>query len=334
MSEDARAELAAAIAILRAHHMNRATLDWAAVEADAFAMAAHADTAAEAYPAIRYVIRRLGEHHTFLLSAAEAGAVRADRPEGSRAVVGDAALPSGREYAGRVAALTLPGHVGAAKSNRDYVLAVRAFLAAAAARGDCRILVDLRRNRGGNVWPMLNGVASLLGPPPFGYFLEADGTQTAWDTSKGWMAMAADGVPAAPRDLVDAQSALPVVVLVGGSTGSAGEFTAMAFEGRPNTRIIGEKTAGYVSVNKPYTLPDGAEIAVSIGWAADRLHRMHQAALVPDELTAPGAATWQAAMAWLKAQPCGPSRVTADRLARDGVSVPPAPSSSVLRPRA
>jgi C-terminal processing protease CtpA/Prc len=92
--------------------------------------------------------------------------------------------------------------------------------------------------------------------------------------------------------------------LLGAQTASAGEFTAIAFEGRPNTRFFGETTAGFVSTNSVAPLPDGAEIAVSTGYSTDRLHRPYRSAIVPDEATPRGQPTLDAAIAWLKRQPC------------------------------
>ncbi len=80
----------------------------------------------------------------------------------------------------------------------------------------------------------------------------------------------------------------------------------MAFEGRPHTRVFGEPTAGYVSVNTLAALPDGAHLALTTGTAQDRRHRDYRVAVVPDEQPPPGAPASRAARRWLTAQSCRP----------------------------
>jgi hypothetical protein len=44
--------------------------------------------------------------------------------------------------------------------------------------------------------------------------------------------------------------------------------------------------------------------AISVGWSADRLHRAYREALIPDEQSATGLPTVDAAVSWLKSQHC------------------------------
>jgi hypothetical protein len=78
----------------------------------------------------------------------------------------------------------------------------------------------------------------------------------------------------------------------------------MAFEGRGGTRFFGQPTAGYVTGNDLFPLPDGAEIALTTSGSQDRLHRKYRDRIVPDETTAPGPAVLAAGLAWLKTGPC------------------------------
>jgi C-terminal processing protease CtpA/Prc len=41
-------------------------------------------------------------------------------------------------------------------------------------------IVDLRGNLGGNMWPMLAGVAPLIDSRMMGSFVDADGKKTTW----------------------------------------------------------------------------------------------------------------------------------------------------------
>ncbi len=304
MSADATAELRAAIDILKTHHMDRAKLDWPKTEAQVFAMAKDAKSPADTYSAIRYIIEMLGEKHTFLQTADAFKAMTSDRQVGSAAPP-PFNPPEGMLLANRIAFLRVPWFLGNETNDRAYVAALRQALNRFAAGGICRYVVDLRGNSGGNMYPMLNGVKALLGRPPYGFWDTGGGARVPWTINDAPNPLNATSAPPAPyADAVAKLDDARVAVLVDNRTVSSGEFTAMAFEGRPHTRLFGEPTGGYVTTNAPYSLPDGARLLVSEGWATDRIGRPYRTAIVPDEETATGQATLDAALRWLKTQPC------------------------------
>jgi len=272
--------------------MNSAKVDWPSVEAHAYELVSDKSTASDAYPAIRFIIAQLGERHTSLSSADAVRAEMTDQPVGSARPF-RLTTPEGYVLSGNIGLITLKMEEGSPSDEAAYTQAAQTALKNFANRRVCRFIVDLRVNYGGNMYPMINGVAALLGMPPYGYWLDRDGKEgTAW-THLGETERKGDPL-----------SADPVAVLIDRDTVSSGEFTAMAFEGRTNTRIFGEPSAGYLTVNGIHFLPDGARLAVSSGWAADRLHRPYQTTIVPDEATPRGQATVDAAIAWLGKQHC------------------------------
>jgi C-terminal processing protease CtpA/Prc len=95
-----------------------------------------------------------------------------------------------------------------------------------------------------------------------------------------------------------------VAVLIGPMTGSAGEYTAMSFKGRSNTRFFGSPSAGYVTANHAAPLSDGAVIVMTGAWGIDRTGKKYLDRIEPDEDTGPGSAAIDAAVKWLSAQPC------------------------------
>lgn len=298
---DAKAELAAGIAILKAHHMNSGRIDWPVVETQANAMLGDKTAAAGAYPAIQYVIRQLGEKHTFLRPADGAKAQRTGKPVGNVRPP-DVTTPEGYSPADGIGLITLKTHLFSIAGDIAYAKAARDALATFSRAHICRYIVDLRGNGGGNVYPMLNGLQALLGQEPYLYSQDANGPEIPQTLANAPHLPVGDA--AADKRQRDFQGAAPTAVLIGRNTGSSGEFTAMAFEGRPHTRFFGEPTAGYLTSNGTYDLPDGAFLAVSKGWSTDRLHRSYRETITPDETTPPGQATMDAAIAWLKKQPC------------------------------
>ena len=298
---DAKAELAASIAILKAHHMNSGKIDWPAVEAQAQTMLGDKTKVTNAYPAIRYVIAQLGEKHTFLVSADAAKAQMTDRAVGN-ARAPDVNAPEGYLLVGGIGLVTLKFHHGSLADDIAYAKAARDALATFYRAHICHYIVDLRGNGGGNMYPMLNGLQALLGREPYLYSLDTGAPEAPERLSNApYMPIGDAAVAPSQRAL---QETAPVAILIDRNTGSSGEFTAMAFEGRPRARFFGEPTAGYFTANHHFDLPDGAFLAVSVGWSADRLHRSYHETIAPDEVTPRGQATLDAAIAWLKQQSC------------------------------
>lgn len=295
---DAKTELQVAIDLLKAKHMNSGKVDWPVVQAKAQAVLGDSTKPEEAYPAIRYVIAQLGEKHTSLRTADEWKALMTGVQVG-KAQPPDWQPPEGHLLEGEIGLLELKAIEASPADQLAYASAARSALRSFADRRVCRYIVDLRSNQGGGMYPMINGVEALLGKPPYGYWQAASGAPDSPWLSK----IGAFQYEVAPAEETD-QTKAAVAVLIDRQTKSAGEFTAMAFKGRPNTRMFGEKSGGFLTINAPAALPDGARLIISGGWATDRLRRSYRDVMVPDEVAPRGQATLDAAIAWLKKQPC------------------------------
>ncbi|MEI9990923.1 MAG: S41 family peptidase [Rhizomicrobium sp.] len=196
-------------------------------------------------PAIQFLIGSLGEKHTFLIGSARWKAMTYGETAGTARGAAFGMLPVTNLMRDRIGYLALPGHDGSAADDAAYVAVLRNALRRFRAEGICRYVIDLRGNGGGNMFPMQAGLASLLGKRPYGY----------WDVGAGFAPVAwldpekvprMDGTIAGPYVAAPAdQSRAVVAVLVDRRTASSGEATAIAFEGRPHTRFIGEPTAGF-----------------------------------------------------------------------------------------
>ncbi len=172
----------------------------------------------------------------------------------------------------------------------------------------CGWVVDLRRNTGGNMWPMLLGLAPLLedaggNAPRVGAFTTAD-SERSWFLHGGavWLEQ---------KNLLDVGAAAyrlrhpgaPVAVLFGPRTASAGEATALAFRGRANTRSFGQPTAGVSTGNRTELLPDGSALLVTGNVMVDRNGQGDGRKIAPDVVIGEGEDAAAAARDWLLAQP-------------------------------
>jgi C-terminal processing protease CtpA/Prc len=226
------------------------------------------------------------------------------RPDGGRLVAAIEAaahptdlLPEGR-LLGDVGYLELPVHLGRGEDEVEGAAAGEAYAAAAhrivrelEPRATNGWIVDLRRNRGGNMWPMIVAAGPLLGEGACCGFVSSLGTsQVAYRDGAAWQDGGSYGAAGFVADVPEARVAEPyrpaalprVAVLTSRYTGSSGEFVALCFRGRPGARSFGTPTAGVPTGNQTVPLPDGAMVMLTVCHGADRTGRTYDGPLAPD----------------------------------------------------
>lgn len=287
--------LEAAIALLRTHHINSASADWDRIAAEARRRNAAATDARDAYESIQYLIDALGERHTMLRMqpawTRPGAAPRESLP-----------LPASELIDGRFGLLRLPAFMGSPEEAERYQTVLRDAVAGLDRSGVCGWILDLRENRGGNMWPMLNGLDPLLGNGPFGSFRSPAGRLSHWVRTDRAI-VPAEAPSQRPSRIALRSADAPVAVLLGPSTASSGEMVAIALAGRSNVRSFGAPTAGFSTANRTFPLPDGAWLVITTSYARDRTGREYAGAMQPDEPVAPGEAK-AAARRWLASRPC------------------------------
>jgi len=292
MSETAKAMIDTAIKMTKQKALKAPEVNWASVEPMVRVSAAGAVTAADTYPAIRYLLGALGDHHSFLLPAGAAsdfksGAVQNPPPDVR-------AMPDKTGY------ISVPGYSGGeTASMKAYAVRTHELLAATVPSVSCGWIVDLRANPGGNMWPMLAGLKPFLGGTGLGSFEGRDGNGPKW--------IAGTAVGAEPPAALNVLENSWVAVLTGPRTASSGEAVTIAFRGRPRTRSFGQGTAGLSTANEGVTLPDGSMMLLTTAIELDRDGNKYGGVIQPDvnvPAAPAGTATdpvISAAAAWLRA---------------------------------
>ncbi len=287
--------LDSAIAIIRENALHAERADWRSLAATLAEQHGNDARAAEAaYPAIRQLLAALGDGHSLFIPPSEA------RQAGTSGAAKTA--PVVQLLDGGVGYILLPGFVGqgreAGRAFSQSIVAAMAGIAPAAAGG---WVVDLRRNAGGNMWPMMAAMRPLLDAGSTGGIRDRRGVFREWRDARPEY----DAGPA--LDLGDAR----VAVLLGADTASSGEAIAVAFHGRPHARSFGQPTFGQSTSNATYALPDGSRIAVTTAVDVDRNGVAFGGKLQPDEPVAPDDGgddrALAAAMAWLAGDAAGDS---------------------------
>jgi carboxyl-terminal processing protease len=167
-----------------------------------------------------------------------------------------------RRLRGRLGYVEVPGLIGGGGTfDHDAVAAIRK----ADDPATCGWVVDLRRNLGGNMWPMLHAVRPILGEGnPFTYRYG----KAPWAQDPVYMLKQPDPV---------------IAVLTSRLTVSSGELLTIAFRGPGSTRTFGEATSGLTTSNASIPLVDGAILVVAVSRPADRLGRTYTGPIEPDQ---------------------------------------------------
>lgn len=197
----------------------------------------------------------------------------------------DYQAPTGRLLDGGIGYLELPGLRSGPKAATygDTVHELLDRIDDGTLRG---CIVDLRRNTGGTVWPMLVGIGPLAGDGQLGAFASASGgADWSYDAALGSAKSASYELAkvAKPHPL---RADLPVAVLTGPLTAGAGEAIVVAFAGRARTRRFGEGTRGLPTSNTQVPLADGALLVLTVTVHADRTGTRYDDVIPPDETVA------------------------------------------------
>lgn len=278
-----RALFREALTAISRHALGRSGVDWER-EGEGWAVEVAEEGAVDtAYPAIEALLARLGDPHARLIPAA-----RGMREESPPADDGETShptiptVPTGQVLSGGVGYVLMPGcSAGEVEGLRRYAEAARAEIVRLHAAGVRGWVIDLRLNGGGNLWPMLLGLAPLLGEGPALATVAEDrgvahdaGVASQYGVSRehgAWidwgrgsqtqLAMTDSGPDPALWTGTDRD---PIAALIGPWTMSSGEALAIALLSRGASRTFGEPTAGLTTVTNSYPLSDGSVLVLPV----------------------------------------------------------------------
>jgi C-terminal processing protease CtpA/Prc len=263
MSAAAHAYLTRALDLLQHNSIDTGQVDWPKLRAEAFELAAEAQTSADTYPAIAQSIDQLHDPHTKFFAPAAASELfdQPTMPDGP---------PIGRILPGGYAMLTILAMTGNDQAVATYVRQGEQAVRDLDRSHPCGWIIDLRPDQGGNMWPMLTALAPLLTGPTLGYFVTASGQRIPWTLRSGQLFNGDRASIPQSNDYRLSRSEPPAAVLTGSLTASSGEATLVAFRGQPNIQTFGQPTTGLASANQQFTLNDGAVLLITVADDADR----------------------------------------------------------------
>ena len=236
-----------AVKLMNKHGLFAEGPAWEAARADA--LAANPATMDEAYDITRQALKVAGGKHSFIYTV--------ERQQQSAAEDKETALSVTLREDG-ILLITIPEFSGQTKDeNQRYALTVLDALPeegtpeAGTLKG---VVIDLRGNTGGNMYPMIAAIHRFL---PDDTILRFKSRKFSTPITKLFVLQSLD-----LREQM--RIICPVALLTDENTASSGEATLLCFRGLKNTRTFGAPTAGYASANKPYPMPDGSKLVLTI----------------------------------------------------------------------
>ena len=300
-AQAADAVLDKVIALARTQALNGDQPDWPAVEREAYARLAATPGEDGRTAAIRFVLASLKERHSVYYpprGAAAAANTRTARPHAVSAVPATT-VPIALAHLdeGATGRLTINSWSGGEEALAVAAGSVRHALIEALADSRCGVIIDIANNTGGNMWPMMAGIAPLYDEGVLESFQGRNGVRHPVRVQDGRM-LIGDVVRVAsiPEPLPRMPS--HIAVILGPRTMSSGEILAIGFKGQRNVRFFGRPSGGFTTSNHSYPLQNGGMLALTTAHILDRNGTIQQGPVLPDETTDQ---PLDAARAWLQA---------------------------------
>lgn len=278
--------------VMEAEAANARRVDWTRTRAEVLAAAGAAQSIPDAYPAIALALNLLDDFESHYRGADGRLIGPSPEPACQGILTETPTLPE------TIAYVRLDGCPCEGRAADAYAEAVQQAIRAADRPGLAGWIVDLREDRGGNMWPMIAGLGPIFGEGIIGWIVYNNR-----EYEREYRAGAALSLNepfarvSVPYRLI---RPLPkVAVLTWDTTNSAGEAIAVFLKNRPDTRSFGGPTCGHHHLLSDFRMSNGATLTLKNAHNADRLKRTYAGRVMPDEVAlAPGEAVSRA-VAWL-----------------------------------
>lgn len=290
VAEPLKVYLDGAISHAQNRSLYRGKVDWDAARAEMYRLAKDAETVEELSPALKYLLSRLEDSHGRFFYKNRAIAFWYGEPtenqkkidskvwgeiQSGKYVFKSALLEKNVGYL-RIPGLPMGDNVKMSEEIRNAVCELKS-------KKVKYWVVDLRYNGGGNFYPMMEGLGSLIGDGKVGTVSDFDGKTLSNWTIKDADFYYDDYLAADLPDTCRFEKMPKVAVLISQYTVSSGEAVAVAFKGRTNTKFFGLETGGLITVTDWTPINTDLTASISVGYYADRNGKIYRNFVEPDE---------------------------------------------------
>lgn len=259
------------------------TVNWDSLQTQVYEKAASARTIAELKPAFELLINRLRDHHARIQNAADYSNIawftdlknhrHPEKRSKEMAVWKIMNDPDARfEYQvlkDKTGYLKIVG-IGPQVDIEKESVAIRDAVMKMYGQKIDRWIIDLRYNAGGNMHPMMAGIAPLVGDGLVGSLVNLKNEKLFdWEIKNGNFIY--DGYQAVDiANKIKFKTQPKIAVLTSRWTTSSGEIVATALKGRPGTKFFGEATGGATTNTNGENIAGEIILNISTGIFCDR----------------------------------------------------------------
>jgi carboxyl-terminal processing protease len=259
------------------------TVNWDSLQKQVYFKAGNAKTIEDLKPAFEFLLNQLRDHHGRILSSKNYSNIayftdnKNHRHPDNRIrelsiwkVVNDPDLRFEYEILkDNVGYLKIVG-IGSNVDIEKESIKIRQAVIEIANKKIDKWIVDLRYNAGGNMHPMMAGIAPIVGDGIVGKLVNLKNEKLCdWEIKNGNFIY--DGYQAINLSNKPKFKKQPkIAVLTSRWTQSSGEIVATALKGRPNTRFFGESTGGSTTNTNVENIGGEIILNISTGIYCDR----------------------------------------------------------------
>lgn len=276
VSEDIKNYLCHALDIIHKNSLYRDQTNWKKFYKDVYKKASGTRNLNEANSVIRYALKLLGDHHGYLEIRKDADPAPGAEPQDD--------LPTSRLILDKLVYLEVTPITQTGAQAAYYAEHLQNLIQNMNTLNPCGWIVDLRHNQSTEIWPMLLGLAPLLGDGTLGMFVYPNGSKQSWGYRNNKVTMDGRVILELPSRSIALSPPQPnIIVLTGHKTLGAAEAIAIAFKGLPNVQAFGMQTGGLSTHTESYQLSDKVNLHLATAKYGDRTGKVYGGEVTPEE---------------------------------------------------
>lgn len=288
LADSIKIHIDSSLAVLENNSLYAKNVSWLDIRERVYAAASSATTKAGTFTALKIAFDALGDKHAAYyqyddeyripndaLLLRYTDSIKATWKKGSRIV---------KQMIGTTAYIRIP-FMGTSKQEDidKYANWLNDAVADLQKNDPASWIIDLRLNSGGNIRPMLAGLAAFFEDGVVGYCIERDGRATDESAySNGNFTI--DGISQATiKNKIASLTKAKVAVLIGPGTASSGEGVAVVFRQRKQTKLFGEQSAGLANATNGFVFNNNnSYFLLSVAYLGDKNKKALPEYVTPD----------------------------------------------------
>jgi carboxyl-terminal processing protease len=247
-----------ALTLLKEKSLYADRVNWKKVKKQSHRLAKNAQTIEESFEAIQYAFSSLKDHHGMMRLGKKEFRLEGEGMPKQDSLITSIIMKGPKiviRKMGDVGYVKIPHMPLTTQTQIDkYANMLNDSVCRLSNLGVKKWIIDLRLNAGGNFRPMLAGINSLLCDMALGSFVNNKDKMTDSFEISGKQLFINGKQEVSIKNSCVTSCDQPVGVLLGSSTGSSGEVTAIALTSRANTKFFGERTFGFANSTQGFYL--------------------------------------------------------------------------------